>query len=173
MPISTVTAAVVPEVRVTSSMSLSTLPFGIVTVVTPSVRLPFATVTGSTISNNAPAGATALNCPDATLSNETANGIGFTLFLPNRILVSAVNPSKIPAGNSESLLPYRFRSTKPVSPEKSPAFNSEISLFRRFRTVIDARCASVTSAAASTPSIALTIASRTAGVRSSTGVTSA
>ena len=154
-------------------MPLSTLPFGIVTVATPSVRLPFATVNGNTISNNAPAGTTALNCPDATFSNETENGIGFTLFPPNRIVVSDVNPSKIPAGSSESLLPYRFRSTKPVSPEKSPAFNSEISLFRRFKAVIDTSCSAVTSAAASTPSIALTIASRTAGVRSATGVTSA
>ena len=59
--ISTETDNVVPGVRVTMKVSLSTLPTGIVMLVAPLAMLPFATLSGSTSSNGAPVGATALN----------------------------------------------------------------------------------------------------------------
>ena len=60
------------------------------------------------------------------------------------------------------------------NPSKSPAANAVMFLFPRFSVpLIAARCAAVTSLAAFTPGIAATIASRTCGVRSLTGVISA
>ena len=91
---------------------------------------------------------------------------------PNRSVVKAVNPSKIPSGRLLSRLPYRFRVVSPVSPERSPDFRAVIPLERRLRLVIAARCASVTSEAEVTPAAAM-IASRTRSVRSLTGGISA
>ena len=54
VPISTVTAALVFGKRDTVKIRLSTLPFGMITCVAPSLILPLLTFIGMTISNNAP-----------------------------------------------------------------------------------------------------------------------
>ena len=55
-------------------------------------------------------------------------------------------------------------------PEKSPDFSSEMPLPRRLRLLIVARCAKVTSSASRISDNAETMASRTCGVRSMTGI---
>ena len=57
-----------------------------------------------------------------------------------------------------------------VKPEKSPSFNFEIPAARKLRRVIVARWTLLTSSAELTSGIAATMASRTCGVRSLTGI---
>ena len=78
VPISTVTAAVVPVVRLTVREELSVLPLEIVMLLAPPLILPLVMVSGSTISKGAPVGTVALNCPSATFSNDTVRGRGET-----------------------------------------------------------------------------------------------
>ena len=104
VPISTVTGSIVPGTRVTVRVSLSTLPKGILRLVAPPRTLPFLTRIGSTILSGAPVGATALNSPSATHSNETVRGIGSTV-LPLRSSDCSENrPLKAPAGILSKLL---------------------------------------------------------------------
>ena len=80
-----------------------------------------------------------------------------------------VRLSKIPSGNELNWLPPTPSATRLVSWSKSPSFSPVIWLSDRSSSGIAARCASVTSLAEFTPAAA-TIASRTSGVRSATGV---
>jgi len=50
------------------------------------------------MSNGAPTGSTAFVFSFAIFSSETTIGIGSTTLFPNRKLVKAVRPSKIPSG---------------------------------------------------------------------------
>ena len=89
-------------------------------VVAPLLMLPFVTMSGSTISNGAPVGATALNCPSATFCSDTVSGKGPTVLWPRERVVSAVSPSKTPAGRLIKPLPGRLMEVSAVSPSKTP-----------------------------------------------------
>ena len=117
----TETASVVPGVRVTVKVSLSTLPIGIVTLVAPPFILPFVTVIGTTISNGAPVGATALNPSTPTFSNDTGRGNGSTVFPPRESVVSEVSPSKMPSGRLLKSLLFRLSVVKDVRLSNMPA----------------------------------------------------
>ena len=117
-PIFTVTAAVVPGVRVTVKISLSTLPTGIVMFVVPPLMLPFVTVIGRTISKGAPVGTTALNWFSLTFSSEILIGSGLTVLSVKSRRVRLVRPEKMLSGNELKLLLLRISIVSVVSPSK-------------------------------------------------------
>ena len=104
--ISTVTAWIVLGVRVSVSVLLSTLPFGMMIAVAPSTEVPLATLIGSIISKGAPLGTTALNRFVPTFSSATTNGNceAASGFQRRSNCWSSVKPSKIPAGSEVRLL---------------------------------------------------------------------
>ena len=157
------------EVPITVKDTLSALPCGIVTLVTPPLILPLVTLIGKTILNGALVVITALNSPIPTFCRDTISGSGSTTLPPNRRVVNAVNPSNILGGSLESWLLNKLRLASAVIPEKSPVLSDEIPLPRRLRLVIAATCDSVTDTASVTFGTAATIASRTCSVRSATG----
>ena len=83
--------------------------------------------------------------------------------------LSVLRLSKMRSGNAVKSLAFSQSDVSDDRPEKSPAFSEVIDSLDRLRLVIAARSASVTSLAELTPSVA-TIASRTCGVRSLTGM---
>ena len=119
--ISTATANGVPDVCVTVSGWLSRLPLGIVMLLAPPLMLPFITLSGSTISNGAPEGATALNCPFPIFSKETVRGSGFIRLLCRSSDVSAVSPSKIPAGRLLNWFSAKMSAVSVLRLSKMPA----------------------------------------------------
>ena len=84
------------------------------------------------MSNGAPVGATALNCPSATRSRETVNSIGSTALLFIFRDCSAVNPLKMPAGNSVRALLFRLRDCS-AKPLKTVSGNAVSQLLFRLR----------------------------------------
>ena len=107
------------KIWVTLSVSLSTLPCGIVRDVSLPLIRPLAIRIGSTISNGAPVGATALNCPAATRSRDTGNAIGAAALSLRSRACSAVKPLKIPAGKKVRVLLLRLRLCSEVNPLKT------------------------------------------------------
>ena len=104
---STVTASVVPDVRVTESDPLSSAPVGILTVVAPPSIVPFVTLTGTTIVNGAPVRTVALNPPSPAGTRETVIGKGSTA-LPSRYSpVSDDSPENTLSGRLLSSLSNR------------------------------------------------------------------
>ena len=102
--------------------------------------------------------------------SNTPVGSLFKFSLSHSIYVTLLRSVKSPAGSEVNFPVVNPNAVSPVSPSKSPAFTALLSI--TLRLVIAARCASVTSAALSTPGTASTIASRTSGVRLLTGVNS-
>ena len=80
---SAVTAAVVPAVRVTVTGVLSTEPAATLSAAAPPTSAPFATVTGISTANGAPASTFARTWSIPTFSTVTASGSGSVL-LPSR-----------------------------------------------------------------------------------------
>ena len=83
--------------------------------------------------------------------------------------MSAVRPSKTPAGRLLRELLRRSRDVSAVRPSKSPACSDVMPADPKSKDVIAARCAVVTLAQALTPGTAATMASRTCSVRSQNG----
>ena len=132
------TGAVVSAVRVTDSVVvLSTAPAAIVSVVAPPVMLPFSTLTGSTSSNGAPAGALALNWPSPADTRDTLSGRGFTVLLLRLSLVTLDSPANTPSDRLDSRLLCRLKAVSDVSVSNTPSGRLVRSFSLRYNSVSD------------------------------------
>ena len=140
-----------------------------------------STVTPETTTWSAPAFATGRNgAPGLLCRDSSANAVRLSKTFSGSVVrllscrfsnVNDVSSSKTCAGKAVRLLPSRRSPVSPVSPSKSPACRLPRLLLETSRVpVMPARWASVTSAQSVTPETALTMASRTSGVRAQTSV---
>ena len=113
------------------------------------------------------------NVVRAVRSSNISAGKELNWFSRKPKLVRAVRSSNIPAGKELNWFLLKSNDDSTVRPSKSPDFSVVIDLPISDKDVIAARCSKVTSAALFTPGTAVTIAARTCGVRSLTGVISA
>ena len=162
---STVTAAIVPDVRVTVTGVPSTSPAATASFVTPVGSEPFTTVAVKSTANGAPAGtfARAWSVPNfstVTVSGSTSSVLGLfprvscvspvrpenspagsevRSLSPSPSFSSDVRPASSPAGRAVKALPFRATSSSDVRPENCPAGSAVRSFSCSVRSFSDDR----------------------------------